>query len=421
MPSRTDIVEGRVFIKTRHTISGCDVNSEEYVETPIGARRSLDRFKSWSLTPDFFTKRRQKVILPDLPFSFREEVRSISANLISSRVVLEPGIVDGQPCYKHHTFWESIPWCVMVGPSDYGELDSAASLKFKALRKAKMTQFNLPVFLAEMHKTSEMVVARATHLVKLIRALRRGDIDFFLRNLKVSVPSGKGRAVRSAFNKDFGRDARRAAANVWLEMTYGWSPFIKDVHDAVIATMDTSEQERHSLSKVRARTEARLDTRSRVTIQVSPNHSALLRRRVVEERRITWRFGIKPEDIPGRFGLLNPLEVAWELVPFSFVADWFLPVGDYLASVDVPLRFEHKGGTIGLKRTTYDTYSDVRSSDKWSPSGGTSCKYLTVSREPLTGSPIPGFSEFDASFDIGVKRAISAISLLSQNSKFFRR
>ena len=31
-----------------------------------------------------------------------------------------------------------------------------------------------------------------------------------------------------------------------------------------------------------------------------------------------------------QFGLTNPLLVAWEVVPFSFVVDWFLPVGDYL-------------------------------------------------------------------------------------------
>jgi hypothetical protein len=31
-------------------------------------------------------------------------------------------------------------------------------------------------------------------------------------------------------------------------------------------------------------------------------------------------------------GLLNPLSLAWELLPYSFVIDWFLPIGDYLAA-----------------------------------------------------------------------------------------
>lgn len=32
-------------------------------------------------------------------------------------------------------------------------------------------------------------------------------------------------------------------------------------------------------------------------------------------------------------GLLNPLSIAWELVPYSFVADWFFPVGQYINSI----------------------------------------------------------------------------------------
>jgi hypothetical protein len=31
-------------------------------------------------------------------------------------------------------------------------------------------------------------------------------------------------------------------------------------------------------------------------------------------------------------GLVNPLEIAWEVVPYSFVVDWFLPVGSYIAA-----------------------------------------------------------------------------------------
>lgn len=33
-------------------------------------------------------------------------------------------------------------------------------------------------------------------------------------------------------------------------------------------------------------------------------------------------------------GLLNPLQVAWETVPFSFMLDWLLPVGDFLEALD---------------------------------------------------------------------------------------
>ena len=33
-------------------------------------------------------------------------------------------------------------------------------------------------------------------------------------------------------------------------------------------------------------------------------------------------------------GFSNPLSVAWEIVPWSFVIDWMIPVGDYLNGLD---------------------------------------------------------------------------------------
>jgi hypothetical protein len=34
------------------------------------------------------------------------------------------------------------------------------------------------------------------------------------------------------------------------------------------------------------------------------------------------------------FKLGNPLELIWEVIPYSFVVDWMIPVGDYLTSLD---------------------------------------------------------------------------------------
>jgi hypothetical protein len=36
--------------------------------------------------------------------------------------------------------------------------------------------------------------------------------------------------------------------------------------------------------------------------------------------------------LANQMGFINPAAVAWELVPFSFLVDWFLPVGDFLNS-----------------------------------------------------------------------------------------
>lgn len=38
-------------------------------------------------------------------------------------------------------------------------------------------------------------------------------------------------------------------------------------------------------------------------------------------------------DTLNRLGALNPLSVVWELVPFSFVADWFINIGDCISEL----------------------------------------------------------------------------------------
>jgi hypothetical protein len=55
------------------------------------------------------------------------------------------------------------------------------------------------------------------------------------------------------------------------------------------------------------------------------------------------------------FTSLNPLAIAWELVPFSFVVDWFVGVGSYLDSWENHYRF--KGAFQGGYRT--DSYKEI--------------------------------------------------------------
>jgi hypothetical protein len=36
-------------------------------------------------------------------------------------------------------------------------------------------------------------------------------------------------------------------------------------------------------------------------------------------------------QVANSIGLLNPLTIAWEVLPFSFVVDWFVNIGDCIA------------------------------------------------------------------------------------------
>jgi hypothetical protein len=129
-----------------------------------------------------------------------------------------------------------------------------------------------------------------------------------------------------------------------------------------------------------------------------------------------WKF--KPTNLNswGSFGLLNPAAVAWELLPFSFVVDWFLPVGRYLEGLDVPMRFDHLGGTIGYRRQVLTERENfiVNQTLRIPGEGSMSTQWVYVERNQLGGAPTVDLSSIVWEPKLGAGRVTSAISLLRQ-------
>lgn len=306
------------------------------------------------------------------------------------------------------------------GPSRSNPLTLSA-VASKVLDKAKSNQFNVPVFLAEAGQAATMVYQRATQLALMARALRRGDISFFLRNLRVSkeVATRKFQKSTVRFNKEFGKDAANAASNAWLEWSYGWSPLMGDVRNAVNTLMDVNESPDARVLRVSAmvRDEENF-TDPAYTLEVSPWVGAFSDQSIRWSRSLVWYYEVKPENLPGRFGLTNPLEVAWELVPFSFVADWFLPIGDYLSSLDAPTRFLHRGGSEGERCEITHSLSGIYTTE---PGLTVSCegqdnRYVYVRRDAVSSTPLPSLSELtlQGTLKQSLSRATSAVALLRQ-------
>lgn len=74
--------------------------------------------------------------------------------------------------------------------------------------------------------------------------------------------------------------------------------------------------------------------------------------------------------IPAALGLTNPASVAWELVPFSFVVDWFAPVGDWLNALDATLGYSFLSGTRStIRRRTGQYRASPAYTHSWVSSG----------------------------------------------------
>jgi len=86
-------------------------------------------------------------------------------------------------------------------------------------------------------------------------------------------------------------------------------------------------------------------------------------------------------DVPAhRISLGNPMELAWELIPFSFVVDWFLPIGNWISALDATLHVTGTWGTVTTKRNYLGT--DERRNSNWYW-GSTYCSVHGIYKEDI--------------------------------------
>jgi len=190
----------------------------------------------------------------------------------------------------------------------------------KVAKRLKGHQFNAGVFLGTFHQSFNMLYSAATNLFGLYRAVRRGDVGGAVRSL-TSVTFARN-IQNPAKMRNFTKKLRaRDISGAWLAAQYGWIPLASDIYEAAGA-LDSLLFRREIDLRVSKRVWSVIDDSTSPSLWTAP---------AVLERKVT--LFVKLEENPGTLnglGLLDPLSVAWELLPFSFVVDWFLPIGNYL-------------------------------------------------------------------------------------------
>lgn len=191
------------------------------------------------------------------------------------------------------------------------------------------SDFNLSVFLGEGHQTLKLLADSAIRVAKGLRYLRKGNLAGAARSLL----EGTGRKPISPYhgwNKGKGSffdvNASSLAKN-WLELQYGWLPLLEDAKGA-------AELLAHHLNVPLQKTYRCSVKRAVVTTQSTnlgtPTWPIVVGKRIRKSRRSLVARIREKQSIPQLLGLLDPAQVAWELLPFSFVADWFIPIGSWI-------------------------------------------------------------------------------------------
>jgi hypothetical protein len=107
--------------------------------------------------------------------------------------------------------------------------------------------------------------------------------------------------------------------------------------------------------------------------------------------------------------------VAWELVPYSFVVDWFLPIGSWINSLDATIGFEFRG----ISQTYFEMIEGLANGVTHHETGKSFIndwvaykRQLIVDRVVLSTLPQAGFPSFRNPLSLG--HMANGLSLLAQ-------
>jgi hypothetical protein len=247
-----------------------------------------------------------KRLLPPQPYAMTwfEEVRGVREQKMAN-----------QPLYSSAAYYpamgqdESIP----VDPrQEYRVIE-------KLRTKVYGSGFNPAVTTAEGLQTLELIGTSAKRFVSGVGCLVRGDVRGVFRNFRIPTQrKPHTRKVVISF-----REGRKTFSSAMLELTFGWLPLLSDIEDgAAWLAYALNEQQfgDHPVRAVRNWQEVRV---------VSPGAGSIGYTKTSVYNLQYIIYGLEKSSIflPS---LATLGSVIWEKTPWSFVADWAIPVGSYL-------------------------------------------------------------------------------------------
>lgn len=295
-------------------------------------------FRSSSSTPGFNSPRRP-LLLKANGFSFYKQESEASGALTirCNPTTVYDGPGSGSYEYSSTKTVNLFQYSFVSDPSSgwaSGLRDKAVSRLLKNLRDSS---FNAAQALAERGQTANLVASTATRVASSLRSLRRGDFSKAARDLGV-IPKKR---ARRRFNSQYLVDQGKAIGNAWLELQYGWKPLLSDVYGSMetLAKVNSGGNPNTVYKKVSGFAR-RYSEEHEITNHALGSNRGVNRTDHFGSFSVSVRFGVTfavsspPLASLKSVGITNPLLLAWELLPYSFVVDWFLPIGNYLESLD---------------------------------------------------------------------------------------
>lgn len=274
-----------------------------------------------TVTPGYYKLRKKGLILPSNPMTHRK-VNAIEESMGDWGYTLyRPNDMPDETLeFRGQSATCGLQSAPGFSVDNFPVLDDnyVRGLYTSALAKARTRQMDFLTFYAEWRKTKELVTGALTRTLARALALQKQ-----LKGKKLTT-----------------RISPKEFTDAWLEYRYGWRILGYDIEDI---SKHIERMHNGFLDRWRAKQDGLLTNNVRDQNYVSNSMyfsnggigGKLYSNRVKlkERHEIRSRVGVMIESVMREHATIDPLATVWEVVPYSFVVDWFVNVNDYLIAI----------------------------------------------------------------------------------------
>lgn len=296
-----------------------------------------------------------------------------------------------------------------VAPETLWDRETVERASYLALKKLldrmKGEGANLANSLGERKQIASTVERAVLTIYHTMKDLRRGRIESAVRRM-----GGDPRTARKLRKKDI--------TDQWLSLQYGWKPLLSDVYDVIT---EAHKREKNIPKTFRAKDVA--GSEKPVPIQRLAKNGWNASSNINTLTKFVYTIRAFPDAAliePAALGITNPLTVAWEVTPWSFVVDWFYPIGTYLEQLSAAHGWNFVDGSTSVltkcKVMDSGSYLKEQSGPGWfsvnTASYFRNSSLVLFERKVLVAFPTPKPPRLKD--PIGVEHVLNSIALLTQ-------
>lgn len=315
------------------------------------------------------------------PFDhYKAKWETLPSKFIITYIVVAPPYKD-EETIENGTFWVSgVTPPVPVMPSS--NMINWATVK--ALNKLKEQDIHLGNFIGEFHKTVEMIATNARTIAKQVTNFRKRFPKDWLQVKRVQT----GGLPRHRWCE---------IPNRWLELQYGWKPLLSDIQGGLNHLF---KENKRSMPYILAKATVKDEVLTEQNV-IGAKYGIHTKTLWLSERFATVALAYRVTNPVvhelSSLGLLNPLEIVWEVTKYSFVVDWFLPIGPWMSALTGDAGLEFITGTVSkFSKLSFrgDTGVDLSGVDPHITCTGSGPVYegfaINLDRGCLSSTPFPG-------------------------------